>query len=376
MQKIVEPLNQPFPSIFIPDDKAEQAILFIPGSSINPKGPVAIQPSNQYTLGDADVKWPKEDFESQLKHEREQHAITKHQLQWEQESLRKVQAELETSKRQVSTLIAGNRLNAEVLKAAIKRIEPKVELMANKMDLLHITHAAHHDDVVPTDGDSPNVLSNIAHSSKVLPLKDGLPQSKTSSIIDGRPSILYDVVAQMRTDNHEIVSVLNSTVHGTVGHKSVNQSRFRPSDESEHEKYNFLHGVAVEQSHHKHDNVVNGVDLEHCETQSLSLDQFHSLDEAFESDFFSNPVRDTPPDDHLPDKEMPDGTLMEFFPMEDGTPRSSIVNNAPLEAGTHQRIETPISAEDHNSTETGAPGGTSTIVSPILGVETVGRDAC
>ena len=313
-----------------------------------------------------------EDVQSQLRHERERHAITKHMLQREQEKVRKVQVELDASNRLTSTLVTANRLNAEILKAVIKRIEPKVDKVARKTDLFTGLHGLGHHDDINVDGNIEQLLGGTAHGFKASDLHEASPQLAAPTIIDGHPSILYDVLACQRVDDSDRTPDMHSSNQQETDEKAASESFLGQSHVAEQWEQDPMH-TTIDQGPdlpcEEGDPCLNPDQLE-----NQGLGEFHSLDAAFESCFFPKPVEGSKQSCRSTDKTTSDDTLIDFLPGPNWSPKSKVVNGDLSESGTSALGQHQTSEEDHNATASKshvAKESKRSTAEPVLGVEQV-----
>lgn len=316
-----------------------------------------------------------DDVKTQLQRERANHEITKHMLHSEQEKVRKVQAELDDSRRLTSSLVAANRLNAQVLRVAIDRIEPNVDRVLKMVSLTTPSTVSHHH-AANIDADPGILLDDRADSSGTSSYSLQLPDS---SMTDQRPSLLYDVLLHYKTagdlDRRPDLD------------RSVQEDVWQVSDETDHEEQEPMY-TPGDQAPTPHNNEVDTwlPPVQHVsETGRPSLNEFHSLDQAFESDIFSKSIagEGSRTSTRLSEREMSDDTLIEVFPGQEQWPKSEKVNDGnskvvALDTNTSKLAQLEELGEidsDAESKTRVSQNAIGTIILPSLGVETVSKDA-
>jgi hypothetical protein len=351
---------------------------FIPADQLLPDGQYVTQAPTISTNGYASSDRYQDHLESQLKYEREQHATTRYQLQCEQEKLRKAQSELDNSKRQASSLIASNRLNSEILAVTLHRIEPKVDKIGKAANLFSSLSGVAHHNVVEAGVDVEDHLSEAAHPFRPeLSLPAGPLSSSSSSspnIDTERPSILYDVLAGRRKHDLDRSSGFHSASQQNMQHDTNRQDDIRKLEKVEQEQ-NMMHSPS-QKARGLRDNDVRLLDcLDETDSWCPDPNEFDSLDEAFESDFFPKSAQGTTPNHHSPEKKKCDGMLVDILPATSLPPDPTFVNHDHTDNKLAKAEEHKSSKKDNSFTALEVSVGlktNSTNLEPNLGVHTVG----
>ncbi len=360
---------------FCSDTGTVQAPAFIPANPDLLQGSFATPPSDMSPVEHGSPYLPPDEMRIVLERAHQKHMITTHMLQVEQEMVRKLQAELDDSKRLASTLVASHRLNAEILKVAIHRIEPNVDKMVKQMDSLNGPRGVAYRDAVDLDIDHERLLGETVHGPKAPSyLHEGSPQlSAPPATTDQRPSILYDVLGQHGqhgVDDHKIPDTSRSLQEEDTEQEPIIQGTLRQSQEADHDEQGTMHMLVEQASHQRRQEVDTLSGPDRRETGAPAVGEFHSLDEAFESDFFSKPVNGLAVNRRLKKRHSSDGTLIDIdvFGEKSGSPRSKVVNGDSSETGTSEHRQphntTAVKPSDVQTTE-------STIAEPALSVKAV-----
>jgi hypothetical protein len=350
---------------------------FVPINSVCLGETGAVQPTDTHTAGSGNPNPYQDSLGSQLHYEQQQHLVTKHMLRSEQEKVQKLQAELDDSKRMASALVVANRLNAEVLKAAVHRIEPNVDNMVKKMNLLTVAQDAAYHGAVEFDGGSDEKPDNDVRSSTTSTYwGEGSPQLPAPNVNDQRPSILYDVLMQHKVNEFDNIPDFHRSIQNEAEYQGPGEEILQRANGTDHEGECAVHRP-TDQASCSLDGHANTVfNKQKLDIQGPTLSEFHSLDEAFESEFF--PKKGIETCDPLPRKEMSDDTLIEFLPERNASSKSEVVNRCSSGSVTSKLRQHQSCGEDLN-TSTVNPvaieGSTSIAAEPILGVETVSRAA-
>jgi septal ring factor EnvC (AmiA/AmiB activator) len=117
------------------------------------------------TMQNADMKELQNDLKTQLMAEREEHTVTKRLLQHEQQKVCRLNEELNELRRQAGTLIATHRLNAASLNKTIRTIEPKIDHLVKKADMLAVSNRV--SDEKPSRGSEKSKTSEQAQRQQV-----------------------------------------------------------------------------------------------------------------------------------------------------------------------------------------------------------------
>ena len=151
-----------------------------------------------------------EDLAFQLRSEREQHASTKRLLQSEQGKVQQAEARLDEVRRENSSLVAVNRLHAEVVHKAVHRIEPKLDKLVETADLLTAPHDANCDGAPNVKNDPVDLLGGIAQDLEMSDSQKAPHEHSASSLTDPSPSILYDFLEYPDANHIDTISDLHS----------------------------------------------------------------------------------------------------------------------------------------------------------------------
>jgi hypothetical protein len=336
-----------------------------------------VQPSDTHTAGSGNPNLYQDSLGSQLHYEQQQHSVTKHMLRSEQEKVQKLQAELDDSKRMASALVVANRLNAEVLKVAVHRIEPNVEKMVKKMNLLTVARDAAYHGAVEFDSGSDEKLDNDVRSSTTSTYwGEGSPQLPAPNVSDQRPSILYDVLMQHKVNEFDNIPDFHRSIQNEAEYQGPSEEILQQANGTDHERECAVHRPTVEASCSLDGHANTVFNKQKLDIQGPTLSEFHSLDEAFESEFF--PKKGIETCDPSPRKEMSDDTLIEFLPERNASSKSELVVGCSSGSVTSKLRQHQSSGEDlyaSTANPVAIEGSTSTAAEPILGVETVSRAA-
>jgi hypothetical protein len=339
---------------------------FVSGDS---QSSLAIQPSNLHTMKHGHQDVYQHELNSQLQHEREQHTVTKHLLQCEQEKVLKLQTELQDSKRLASKIVEGNRLNAEVLHAAINRIGSRVDRKRMKLALLDLDRDVPSSDAVNADVGLQDFRDHSAHDLKTSSvLQNGSTQLPAPGLTDHRPSILYDVLAQQKVGDLDRVPDFHSSFREDADFESVDQDFIRQSDEARRGEQNLLDTQVQQPPRHCVEDVDNFGNLDQLEIRaSADLSEFRSLDEAFESDFFSKPAKGSETGCRAPGKARSDEALIDILSEKHRSPKSEDVSSPSSQIGISEPTQPPSSEQGQDNTAPGAAvvRRTSTVGRPV-----------
>jgi hypothetical protein len=325
-----------------------------------------VQLSDTHTAESGNPNPYQDGLESKLHHEQQQHLMTKHMLWSEQKKVQKLQAELDESKRIAGALVVANRLSAEVLKVAVHRIEPNVDKMVKKMNLLTVARDA----AIEFDGDSDEKLDNDVRSSTTSTYwGEGSPQLRAPNVNDQRPSILYDVLMRHRINESDNVPGFHNSSQNEAENQGPSEGILQQANGADFEGECTVHRPTDQASCSLDGDASNKHKLD---TQGPTLSEFHSLDEAFESEFF--PKKGIETCGPSPIKEMSDDTLIEFFPDRDASSKSELVNGCSAGSVTSKLRQHQSSGEDLNTSTVNPAaieGSIKTAAEPVLGVEKV-----
>jgi hypothetical protein len=134
-------------------------------------------------LQNTDLNEPQNDLETQLMTEREQHTVTKRLLQSEHQKVCQLNEELNESRLQSSTLTAAHRLNAAAFSKTIRTIEPKIDYLVKKADMLIIDKPSN---VENKSGELPD---GAARRSKTPDLPEQVPRQQVNKGVDLSPPV-------------------------------------------------------------------------------------------------------------------------------------------------------------------------------------------
>jgi hypothetical protein len=318
----------------------------------------------------------------QINHEREQHAATKKLLKNEQQKVRNLQKELDRSNHFANELAAGNLLSASVLQAAMDRIEPNVKEILRTVAAMNASNDSPSDGARATANGHQKLFCNTAHQPKSSSSPPPPPpprfqkpalQLSAPNSADQRPSILYDVLAKERMDDVDTISNFHSLFQHDVKHESFQRDALRQADEAGNKEQTST-SVNIGPASIQHSEEVDRArSISKFESHPPGLGEFHSLDEAFENDFFSKPVGGSDTERRLSNKKTSDNSLIDMDLEEGVLPKSGVVNSVSSENGTSKPKEPLKSGEDVNKPAAGPAvvRKESTIEHPIIGVEAV-----
>ena len=310
----------------------------------------------------------------QLNHEREQHEATKQLLKNEQDKVRNLLKELDDSNRFADELAAGNRLNANVLQAAMDRIEPNVKEILRTVAAMNAFRSDSHDGASITVNDSQKLPDDTAHQPKSLASCMHEPAFQLSAPLgnDQRPSILYDVLTEGVMDDVDTIPDFHSDVRQNVKHEPFQQVALCQAVKADNKEQTSTRVQVVQAPVQPSEELHRMSNTGKLEPRAPGLGEFHSLDEAFENDFFSKPVGGSDTGRQLSNRKTADDKLIDMG-LEGGLPESGAVNSASPGCGRSMPKEPLTSGEDSNKLTVGPVVGRkeSTIEHPIIGVEAV-----
>ena len=311
----------------------------------------------------------------QINHEREQHAATKQLLKIEREKVHNLEQELDDSKRLASALAAGNLMNSKLLQAAMDRIEPNVKEILKTVVSSNAAQGSSHESAPTTGSNSQKLLADIAHRpTPSLPdLQEAALQLSVLNSTDQRPPILYDVLKGEMVDDVEMVPDFRSDVQNNFKQESVHPNDLRQADEAGDRQQSSPQLRVALTSVPRIEEVDEGCGGSKSENRAQGMDEFHSLDEAFENDFFPKPVRDLGTSRRAPKKEGSDDTLIDIGLEEGGLTKPSTVNSIHSQNGISKPGELLTHGENDDKLTVGpvVVQKESTIEHPIKGVEAV-----
>lgn len=315
-----------------------------------------------------------DDLGSQLKSERELHAVTKYLLQCERDKVHKVQAELEESKRQTSSLVASHRLNAEVLNKAVSGIELKIDKLVKKADLLTTARGVSYHDVSHGDGNSEELPDGPAHGFETSHLHVPVPQLPVANVTDERPSILYDVLARgKKTKDLDGVPDLKSSNKKHTKEASDSEGARGQANQAEDEEQKLIHPLIERPGHQLRQEEDRWLGLDQVETLGPTLGEFHSSDEGLKSESSPKPLNGSQPS-RLSEKGNSEDKLINILPVTDWSPMSKVVNGYSAKTGISEPEQLQSSVEESNipASKSGVIENTRrTAAEPVLGVEQV-----
>lgn len=228
-------------------------------------------------------------LEYRLKHEREQHAVTAKILKGEQENVRILQAALEDSKRFAATLITGNRLDEDALATAIHGIQQKVDQIAEQVARLLASSYTR----LPINVGNDLGQSKIPVDGQHRAIEASPVQKRTSRLLhpirNGQCSpTRLDNIAPKCASKSNALPDSHSFVHKDLKQLhwgSVDRDAFQRADEAQQDEKNELHKAEEHRNHHCNAEM-NGSNQHKPHANGRSQREFHSLDQAFESEFF------------------------------------------------------------------------------------------
>lgn len=140
-------------------------------------------------MQNADITELQNDLEIQLMAEREQHTVTKRLLQCEQQKVCQLREELNESRRQSGTLLAAHRLNAAALTKTIRTIEPKIDHLVKKADMLTISTGVSDEKPSKVDNKSGELPGRPARGSETSDLREQAPRQQVKEWVDLSPHV-------------------------------------------------------------------------------------------------------------------------------------------------------------------------------------------
>lgn len=343
-----------------------------------------MQPLIMEIMQDGDSHMYHHENLSQLLYEREQHAIHKHLLEAEQVKVHELQIKLDEKESQIRALVSSSRLNAEVLNAAIQRIEPKVISMAKDLAVLNAPHrAAHH--TADHEAGPGEISSGSRHDSKMSSSSPESSQLSSQGVVDQRRSLLYDIFVKLGNDGRGGWPDHHSSAAGglrrgsqiTEGEKfpdhhtsvvgGTEPSAVRQDDTHRAIVAKHLNQTVIDTTMEKASNQYDerGNDLWNLGTHADSLvpGDFSSLDQAFENDIFSKSGKGL--NRPLLEEQILDNSLIEMFSEK---PESTSSDHEDTMDGekSKSRAETMENSESEQNTALG-----NAVAEPVLGVERV-----
>ncbi|ERF75059.1 hypothetical protein EPUS_04841 [Endocarpon pusillum Z07020] len=351
-----------------------QATPFVPAGSFTPQGSSTLPPFDTYTSGIKSGSASQEDLAFQLRFEQEQHALTKRLLQSEQGKVQQVEAKLDEVRRENSSLVAVNRLHAEVVHKAVHRIEPKLDKLVETADLL--TAPCDANCVGACDmkqkNDPVDLLGGIAQEVETSDSHKAMHEHSALSLTDPRPSILYDILEYQNANHIDITSNMHS----------VDQKHAERVSESEciHDHANGIvdndqrltHQSVGQCAHQIHKEEDTWFGLDQFDKPGPALGEYSSLEEVFRNGNLHKPMTDPEPSRHMSEKEISEDTLIDFLPGTGRSPKSKGVNEGFAGTDRFNPGQTQTRGKDiqfpPSKTGVNEKAGV-TSVEPVLGVE-------
>ncbi|KAF7513755.1 hypothetical protein GJ744_007806 [Endocarpon pusillum] len=312
-----------------------QATPFVPAGSFTPQGSSMLPPFDTCASDVESRSAFQEDLASQLRFEQERHALTKRLLQSEQGKVQQVEAQLDQVRRENSSLVAANRLHAEVVHKAVHRIEPKLDKLVETAEVLTAPCEALH---------------------RIEPKLDKLVE--TAELLTARCDANYvgdcDTASKMKNDPVDLLG-------GDAQELETSDSHKAPHEHSASSLTDPPPSILVDQKHTER------------VSEGQCAHQIHKEEDAwFGLDQFDKPGQALEPSRHMSEKEISEDTLIDCLPGTDKSPKSKGVNGG--FAGTDRfnpgQTQTPGKEIQFPSSKTGvnAKAGV-TSVGPVLGVE-------
>lgn len=322
-----------------------------------------------------------EDLAFQLRVEREQHALTKRLLQSEQGKVKQVEAKLDEVRRENSSLVAVNRLHAEVVHKAVHRIEPKLDKLVETADLLTAAHDTNCDGASGMKNDPVDLLGGIAQELETSDSHEAQHEHSASSLTDPRPSILYDVLEDGSANHIDTTPDLHSVDQKHTETVSGSECIHYHANGAVDNDQRLTHQSIGQWAHQIHKEEDTWFGLDQFDKPGPALDNYSSLGEVFRNGNLHKPMTDPGPSRHMSEKETSEDTLIDFLPGTDRSPESKGVNggSAGPDGFNPGQTQTPTPGKEIQfpPSKTGVDekrGVTS--VDPVLGVEQVKRDFC
>jgi hypothetical protein len=154
-------------------------------------------------MQNANINELQNDLEIQLMSEREQHTNTKHLLQLEQQKVRNLNAKLDQARIEASTFTAAHRLNAAALSKAIHSIEPKIDQLIKKANLLTTDDSVNSDNLSNVDIRSGELPDGPSCGFETSHLPEQVPWLPAVDMSTKRPSALYGILEDLPKGGHD-----------------------------------------------------------------------------------------------------------------------------------------------------------------------------
>jgi hypothetical protein len=232
------------------------------------------------------------------------------------------------------------------MKVAMDRIEPKVDRIVDHVSVMDALSDLSRGGSSNLAGISREVLGDSARGSKTSTMLDrDFPQLSASTGSDSRPSILYDVLNGQKADISDRVFNLPSLHRGDVddgqGGKIVTGG-----DDNAESMNGDLDLKALAGGDIEHQYGAQSLHLRQLDPRLPASGEFHSLDEAFEDDFFSKPQKGSDHARRSSNKGMSGDTLIDMDFDKSISPESSNQHDVSPKPGDGVTTEALTSTEN------------------------------